>query len=180
MSGRGRGRQGGQALTELALLSVVLILILLGAVDLARVFQFSTAVQEAAREGARHAAWYDTGTDKNPYLPTSQATTTEVSNQISTVLKGAGLLRSGQTLSITYGTCPANSGAAPANGTTVNAYVGVDGTAPSGVTCSTTNGGHDVEVYVVMLFSLIVGTNVIGVGPKFPVTGDQHMRVQGC
>lgn len=178
MALKGRGMQRGQALSELALLSVLLIIILLGAVDLARVFQFTSAMQEAAREGARHAAWYDTGSDKNPYLPTSQATTTEVNNQITAVLKGAGLTT--QTITTTYGTCPASSGAAPTDSAHINAYVCLDSTAPTGVKCSTTNGGHDVEVYVAMQFSLIVQTNILGFAPNFPINGDQHMRVQGC
>jgi len=184
---RGTSGQRGQALTELALLSVVLIIVMLGAVDLARVFQFSTALQEAAREGARHASWYEPTTDKNPFIAgypsdvtTSPTVDTSIAAQISTVLKGAGLLNAGQTLVTTGGTCPASSGAAPLDASHVNAYVCIDSTAPSGVKCTTANGGHDVEVFVVERFGLIVQTSILGFDPNFPVTGDAHMRVQGC
>ena len=177
---RARYTQRGQALSELALLSTVLILLLLGAVDLARVFQFSTALQEAAREGARHAAWYDTSSDTNPFLSGYSGDVSSINSQISAVLKGAGLLGGGQTLTTTGGTCPANSGAAPADSAHINAYVCVDSTAPTGVTCTTSHGGHDVEVFVVMKFGLVTQTNILGVTPTFPVTGDAHMRVQNC
>ena len=61
-------REAGQALTELAIASVVLILIIFGAVDLARLYNAQTALQEATRVGARHAALYDSDANINPFL----------------------------------------------------------------------------------------------------------------
>jgi Flp pilus assembly protein TadG len=49
----------GQALVEMALMSLPLFLIVLGASDLSRLFYYSTAVTNAAREGARHGAYFD-------------------------------------------------------------------------------------------------------------------------
>lgn len=49
----------GQALVELGLMALPLFLIVLGATDLSRMFYYTTAVTNAAREGARHGAYYD-------------------------------------------------------------------------------------------------------------------------
>ena len=49
----------GQALVEMALMAPVLFLMVLGASDLSRLFYYSTAITNAAREGARHGAYFD-------------------------------------------------------------------------------------------------------------------------
>lgn len=59
---------GGQALTEFAISSIVLLLLVSGIVDLGRGYFYNVSMHGAAREGARHAAWFDPGTDSNPYL----------------------------------------------------------------------------------------------------------------
>src|SRR6202795_3179115 len=61
-------RQRGQSLVEFAISSLVLILLLMGLLDLSRAFYFSVNLQGAAREGARHGAWFDTATRSNKYL----------------------------------------------------------------------------------------------------------------
>lgn len=163
----GGRRQRGQALSELALLSLFLIVILIGAVDLTRVFQFDTALQEAAREGARHAAWYDGGT--NPFLDN-----TDIKATVATVLKGAGI-----TDTIVPGTaCPADGGAAPAVGT-VNLYTCLP-SASSACPSAPAGSGQDVDVAVIMQFSLASQFSLGGYAPTFPIVGDAHMRVQGC
>ena len=55
---RSRNKRG-QALVELALMSLPLFLIILGASDLSRLFYYSTGITNAAREGARHGAYFD-------------------------------------------------------------------------------------------------------------------------
>src|SRR5438270_12167661 len=62
------GRLSGQAAVEFALSSVLLLLLLLGLIDFSRVFYFDTGIHGAAREGARHGAWFDTPSRTNPYL----------------------------------------------------------------------------------------------------------------
>ena len=51
-----RSRSRGQALVELALVTPVLLVLLLGAVDLGRLFYARITVTNAAREGAMMAA----------------------------------------------------------------------------------------------------------------------------
>lgn len=49
------GRQRGQSLVELALLSPILVLLVLGALDLGRVFYFYAGIANATRVGAAYA-----------------------------------------------------------------------------------------------------------------------------
>jgi Flp pilus assembly protein TadG len=48
-----------QALVEMALMAPVLFLMVLGATDLSQLFYYSTSITNAAREGARHGAYFD-------------------------------------------------------------------------------------------------------------------------
>lgn len=71
-SARGRARPGwrerGQALTELALVTPLLLFLLLAAVDVGRLFYTYIGVQNAAREGAAYGSlhptwWASSGTN---------------------------------------------------------------------------------------------------------------------
>src|SRR5258706_15199527 len=64
----GRRRQRGQSLVEFAISSIVILLLMMGLLDLSRAFYFAVNLQGAAREGARHGAWFDTAGRYNPYL----------------------------------------------------------------------------------------------------------------
>src|SRR5712692_6069274 len=61
--------QRGQSLVEFAISSIVLLLLMMGLLDLSRAFYYAVNLQGAAREGARHGAWFDTATRVNnkPY-----------------------------------------------------------------------------------------------------------------
>ncbi len=80
-----RPKQRGQSLVEFAISSTVLLLLAMGLIDLSRAFYFSVALQGAAREGARHAAWFNTAARANLYLKDS-----EVINTVQQALSGAG------------------------------------------------------------------------------------------
>lgn len=169
MKFRGR-RQRGQALVELALCSIVLLLILLGATDFARLYQQHTALQEAAREGARHAAWYAGGT--NPYLNN----TTSIDRVISTALTGAGLTQPVVPKGTTQ--CPANTGTPPPDTSQIWVYSCIP-SAASACPGAPAGSGQDVEIAVIIRFGLIVQSDLF-FGPDFPMVGDAHFRVQGC
>ena len=64
--------QRGQSLVEFAISSVVLVLLVGGLVDVGRAVFFSEVLSNAAREGARHGAWFDAGRQTNPYLSDTQ------------------------------------------------------------------------------------------------------------
>jgi len=86
MGGRGHGLQWGQSTVELALSSVVLLLLLLGLLDFARAFYFSVRLQDAARAGARVGVVYDPQTGTYPGLNDSS-----IQDGVNAVLGSAGL-----------------------------------------------------------------------------------------
>ena len=81
-----RRKSRGQSLVEFAISSTVLLLLAMGLIDLSRAFYYSVALQGAAREGARHAAWFNQSARLNPFLDD-----TEVINTVQQALNGAGL-----------------------------------------------------------------------------------------
>src|SRR5262252_6731897 len=85
-TGARRRRQRGQSLVEFAISSTVLLLLAMGLIDLSRAFYYSVALQGAAREGARHGAWFNTAGRYNPYLDD-----TDVMQAVNQALAGAGL-----------------------------------------------------------------------------------------
>jgi Flp pilus assembly protein TadG len=57
----------GQAIVETALLLPILMLLVMGSADLGRVFYYSIAVTNAAREAARQGTYYDPVTSSNAF-----------------------------------------------------------------------------------------------------------------
>jgi Flp pilus assembly protein TadG len=57
----------GQAIVETALLLPLLMLLTMGSADLGRVFYYSIAVTNAAREAARQGTYYDPTTNSNSF-----------------------------------------------------------------------------------------------------------------
>src|SRR5437879_12333773 len=80
-----RRRLRGQSLVEFAISSTVLLLLAMGLIDLSRAFYYSVALQGAAREGARHAAWFNTAARANLYLKDS-----EIASTVQLAVPGAG------------------------------------------------------------------------------------------
>src|SRR5207249_2654827 len=80
-----RRRQRGQSLVEFAISSIVLLLLAMGLIDLSRAFYFSVSLQGAAREGARHGAWFNTAARENIYLDDN-----DVLTAVKQALYGAG------------------------------------------------------------------------------------------
>src|SRR2546428_7500325 len=102
----GRRRQGGQSLVEFAISSIVLLLLMMGLLDLSRAFYFAVNLQGAAREGARHGAWFNTAARANLFLDDA-----DVMTAVNQGLAGSGL---------TGVFVPSGPGPAPADGNTFN------------------------------------------------------------
>ena len=79
-------RQRGQSLVEFAISSIVLLLLAMGLLDLSRAFYYAVNLQGAAREGARHGAWFNTAARANLYLDDA-----DVMVAVNQALQGAGL-----------------------------------------------------------------------------------------
>jgi Flp pilus assembly protein TadG len=78
--------QRGQSLVEFAISSIVLLLLMMGLLDLSRAFYYAVSLQGAAREGARHGAWFDTKSRLNIYLDNG-----DIMSAVTSGLQGAGI-----------------------------------------------------------------------------------------
>src|SRR5690242_4336109 len=119
-------RQRGQSLVEFAISSIVLLLLVMGLLDLSRAFYFAVNLQGAAREGARHGAWFNTAARANNFLDDS-----DVMSAVNAGLNGAGLTAnfqpSGGCLNGADGNAfnnkPYSQAAYPGSTQQVNAYI---------------------------------------------------------
>jgi Flp pilus assembly protein TadG len=190
-----RRRQGGQSLVEFAISSLVLILLLMGLLDLSRAFYYSVNILGAAREGARHGAWFDTASRTNKYLDDD-----DIMLAVKQAMAGAGF--DGTTLPVpvqvksagclagadgnAFNNKPYSSAAVPASTGRVNVYIcytqpgGVfkTGTLPAAPTDSSYRLG-DVNVSIVMNFALVTPfiQNLFGTG--IPLVYNEHFTIQG-
>jgi Flp pilus assembly protein TadG len=183
LSGRRRG-QSGQSLVEFAVSSVVLMLLVGGLVDIGRSVFVSEALSNAAREGARHGAWYDAPNLSHPYLYDA-----EIKATVDTELASIGLPAS--TLKNSTTTCPNPtdgntlhnppyaSSAYPATANQPWLYICYNNTAGLDFTSPATNQGQ-LDLNVIVLYTYGPLTPLVksqfGV---FQVAANQHMTVQG-
>jgi Flp pilus assembly protein TadG len=187
-----RRKSRGQSLVEFAISSTVLLLLAMGLIDLSRAFYYSVALQGAAREGARHAAWFNQSARQNPFLDDNEIITT-----VQQALNGAGLTTSQINFIATAGGClaPADGNAAgdkpypqsayPTTPQTVNVYA-----------CYTTPGGQqygswttpptdnawklgDVNVILLMNFRLITPFIQTLFGGSIDLAYNEHFTIQG-
>jgi Flp pilus assembly protein TadG len=188
-------RQRGQSLVEFAISSLVLILLLMGLLDLSRAFYFSVNILGAAREGARHGAWFDTATRSNKYLDDD-----DIMLAVKQAMAGAGFdgvtlpvptqVKTAGCLSPTDGNLLNNKpyAAAATPPGTGQAYVYICYTFPGGAIKTGTLPVHpadaswrlgDINVAVVMNFALVTPflQNMFGNG--IPLVYNEHFTIQG-
>jgi Flp pilus assembly protein TadG len=186
-----RKRQRGQSLVEFAISSLVLLLLAMGLIDLSRAFYFAIALQGAAREGARHGAWFDTAGRANIYLDDA-----DVMTAVKDSLHGAGFQDS-QIHLITVSGCltpsdgntagnkPYPAAAYPAASQNVNVYICY--TQPSGLMYGTiashpTDSSFwlgDINVAVLMRFQLITPLIQGMFGNGLNLAYNEHFTIQG-
>ena len=176
--------QRGQSLVEFALSSVVLLLLVGGLIDIGRGIYLSETIANAAREGARHAAWFDAPNLRTPYLDD-----TDIKGAVDQELVAGGLPAS--VLKNPGTTCPTASdlngfhnppyqsafypttSAAPWLYICYGETPGLDYTSPP----SNAFGG-DVNVIVVYSYSPLTPI-ITGLFGSFRLAANEHMEVQG-
>ena len=184
-----RRKQRGQSLVEFAISSIVLLLLMMGLLDLSRAFYFAVNMEGAAREGARHGAWFDTAGRYNPYLyddAVMQAVNQGLQGAgvTATQIKGVGCLAGAD--GNPYNNKPYAAGAYPATTGSVFAYVCY--TSPGGATQLGTRPTPpsdnswrlgDINVSLLMNFALITPLiqNIFGNGLKLAF--NEHFTIQG-
>ncbi|HEX9363895.1 MAG TPA: TadE family protein [Candidatus Dormibacteraeota bacterium] len=184
-------RQHGQSLVEFAISSMVLLLLAMGLIDLSRAFYFSVSLQGAAREGARHGAWFQTASRENIYLDDA-----DVMTAVRDALHGAGfqdsqihLINANGCLSPTDGNAvnnkPYPAAAFPAQSQHVNVYICY--TTPSGLTYGSipnhpTDNSFwlgDINVSILMNFQLITPLIQGLFGNGINLAYNEHFTIQG-
>ncbi len=184
-----RRRQGGQSLVEFAISSIVLLLLMMGLLDLSRAFYFAVNLDGAAREGARHGAWFNTAGRKNIYL--YDQTIWDTVNQS---LQGAGVVGTG----VAQGNClaptdgnafnnkPYASSAFPATPQAVNIYICYTypgGSAQTGSMAAPPPDNSwrlgDINVSLLMNFKLITPFIQSLFGQGINLAYNEHFTIQG-
>jgi Flp pilus assembly protein TadG len=185
---QGRG-QRGQSLVEFAISSIVLLLLMMGLLDLSRAFYFAVDLQGAAREGARHGAWFNTAARANLYLDDA-----DIMSAINAGLSGSGLtgtfVASANCLvpsdSNTFNNKPYAASAFPASPQAVNVYICY--TQPGGGTQTGTMPSHpndnswrlgDINVSLLMNFQLITPFIQSLFGNGINMAYNEHFTIQG-
>jgi Flp pilus assembly protein TadG len=192
--GRPAKRQRGQSLVEFAISSIVLLLLMMGLLDLSRAFYYAVNLDGAAREGARHGAWFNTSARWNGFLDDA-----DIMDATTTSLTGAGFTKTDPPLhNVQSGSClvptdgntennkPYAAAAYPAATQHVNVYICY--TAPFGASQTGTMLTHpsdnswrlgDINVSVLMNFALITPfiQNLFGNG--IDLAYNEHFTIQG-
>ena len=183
-----RRKQRGQSLVEFAISSTVLLLLAMGLIDLSRAFYFSVNLQGAAREGARHGAWFNTAGRYNPYLDNA-----DIMQAVNQSLAGAGLTANLVTTagclvptdSNTLTNKPYPQSAYPATAQAVNVYICYTdpsgnkfGSLPSHPSDNSWRLG-DVNVSVLMNFQLITPLIQGIFGQGIDLAYNEHFTIQG-
>jgi Flp pilus assembly protein TadG len=188
-----RRKSRGQSLVEFAISSTVLLLLAMGLIDLTRAFYYSVALQGAAREGARHAAWFNQSARTNPYLVDNEVITT-----VQQALTGAGFTNGQVNFVATAGCLAPSDGNAvgdkpypqsayPATPQTVNVYTCYTTPAPGSqqygtwTVVPTDNSWKlgDVNVILLMNFKLITPLIQGLFGGSLDLAYNEHFTIQG-
>ena len=186
-----RRRQRAQSLVEFAISSTVLLLLSMGLIDLSRAFYYSVSLQGAAREGARHAAWFNTSARRNAFLDDN-----DVMTAVNQALAGSGLTATFQSTNgclvpadaNTAGDKPFPQSAYPTTPQTVYAYICY--TDPNGIKYGSLapptyppsdNSWRlgDVNVILLMDFQLITPFLQGIFGNGIDLAYNQHFTIQG-
>jgi Flp pilus assembly protein TadG len=176
--------QRGQSMVEFALSSVVLLLLVGGLVDIGRAIYINEALGNAAREGARHGAWFDSSHQSHPYLDDAQikaAVDSELAaiSIPASVLKNPGTTCPAPTDGNAFHNPPYATAAYPATANLAWLYICYNNTPGLDFTSPATNQAQ-LDLNVIVLYSYGPLTPLVtaqfGI---FKVASNVHMTVQG-
>jgi Flp pilus assembly protein TadG len=181
---RGANFQFGQSMVEFALSSVVLLLLVGGLVDIGRAIYITEALSSAAREGARHGAWYQAPVLGHPYLYDAQIKAA-VDAELATISLPASTLKNPATTCPNptdgngYHNPPYASSAYPPTANQTWLYICYDNTA--GVDFTSPAGGQslqDLNVIVLYTYGPLTPLVAAQLG-TFHLASNMHMTVGG-
>jgi Flp pilus assembly protein TadG len=176
--------QRGQSLVEFALSSVVLLLLVGGLVDIGRAIFISEALSNAAREGARHGAWFDAPHQSNVYLDDAEIKSA-VDGELATISIPASVLKNpGSTCPSSadgnaYHNPPYVSSAYPTVANQPWLYICYNNTPGLDFTVPATNQAQlDLNVIVLYAYGPLTPLITAQFG-IFRLATNQHITVQG-
>jgi Flp pilus assembly protein TadG len=169
---------------EFALSSVVLLLLVGGLVDIGRGIFITQVMSSAAREGARHAAWFDAPQQGTPYLYDAQIKAV-VDQELAADSLPASVLKNSSTTcpsvadGNSYHNPPYASSAYPGTVNVAWLYICYDNTAGTDFTSAPSKqSGMDVNVIVLYTYAPLTPLlgNQFG---TFHLAANEHITVQG-
>jgi Flp pilus assembly protein TadG len=172
-------------MVEFALSSVLLLLLIGGLVDIGRAIYITEALSNAAREGARHAVWFDAPNLGHPYLDDGDIHSS-VDAELATISLPASVLKNPGTTCPTptdgnaFHNPPFASAAYPPTANTTWLYICYNNM--SGVDYPTLPpaSGSQQDVNVIVLYSYSPLTPIVAAQfGIFHLAANQHMTVQG-
>lgn len=171
-------------MVEFALSSVILLLIVGGLVDIGRAVYVSEALSNAAREGARHGAWFDAPNLGHPYLDDAQIKSV-VDAELATISLPASVLKNPGTTCPTptdgnsYHNPPYANSAYPSTANQTWLYICYDNTPGVDFTGPPT-GQSQQDLNVIVLYAYGPLTPLIaGQFGTFRLAVNEHITVQG-
>jgi Flp pilus assembly protein TadG len=176
--------QRGQSLVEFAVSSVVLLLLVGGLVDIGRSIYITEALSNAAREGARHGAFFDAPNLSHPYLYDASIKAAVDAELAAISLPASVLKNPGNTCpNVTDGNAfhnpPFVSTAYPATANQPWLYICYNNTPGLDFTSAATNqAGLDVNVIVLYTYGPLTPL-VKSQFNVFQLAVNQHLTVQG-
>src|SRR5438093_709077 len=176
--------QRGQSLVEFAVSSVVLLLLVGGLVDIGRSIYVSEALSNAAREGARHGAWFDAPHVSHPFLDDAQIKAS-VDAELAAISVPASILKNPGTTcpNVTDGNSVHNppyvSAAYPATANQPWLYICYNNTPGLDFTSPATNQAQ-LDLNVIVLYTYGPLTPLVkSQFNVFQLAVNQHLTVQG-
>jgi Flp pilus assembly protein TadG len=171
-------------MVEFALSSVVLLLIIGGLIDIGRAVSVSEVLSSAAREGARHGAWFDAPNQAHTYLTDAQikgVVDAELrANALpASTLKNPGITCPAPTDGNAYHNPPYANSAYPAAANVVWLYICYDNTPGLDFISPPLNQSlQDLNVIVLYSYGPLTPLISAQLG-TFHMAANEHVTVQG-
>ena len=171
-------------MVEFALSSVVLMLIIGGLIDIGRAVSVSEVLSSAAREGARHGAWFDAPNLAHTYLTDDRIkgvvdATLQANSLPASTLKNPSTTCPAPTDGNAYHNPPYAASAYPASANHVWLYICYDNTPGIDFTSPPLNQSLQ-DLNVIVLYSYGPLTPLISAQfGSFHLAANEHITVQG-
>ena len=162
----------GQSTVEMAIVIPLLLALLLGAADFGFAFNAATALPPAAREGARHGAWWNSTSTTNPYADDSDIVSAVSDNLAKSYGSGMSVIAAPSGIHSCPGS-PLPSSDFPSTQSTVWVFICYDNTANN----TTVAPGQPISVTITEISNTL--QNFAAIVPTFKLSASTTLNVEG-